>query len=142
LTGRFEKNHQKVKIVPYYKTLSYLNKQADAALLSKQEIGKHFEADYVINLEINSMRFYDEGSYKQLFRGNAEILVTVYDVHREPGEGPAYEDVYRIQYPSHGPLDASGSSVLQFRSAFMSRLARDLSRLFADYPTNEKFDMD
>jgi hypothetical protein len=137
---RFDANHEKIKIVPYHKVKSFVNADPDLNLTTKREIGKHFNADYVINLEINSMTFY-EGSYRQLFRGSTEIMVSVFDVKGEEGESPIYNDIYRTEYPTHGPIDAGSESVLSFRTLFMSRLARDLSRWFAAYPVDERLDM-
>jgi hypothetical protein len=137
---RFDANREKIKIVPYYKVKSFLNKDPDVTLSDKREIGRHFNADYVINLEINSMTFY-EGSYRQLFRGKTEIMVTVFDLKAEDGEGPVHNDIYRTEYPTQGPLDAGNESVLSFRTMFMARLARELSRWFAAYPVDERIDM-
>jgi hypothetical protein len=137
---RFEANREKVKIVPYNKVKSFVNKDQDINLTDKREIGKHFKADFVINLEINSMSFY-EGSYRQLFRGNTEIMVSVFDVNGDEGDGPVHNDIFRTVYPESGPLDAGSESVLSFRNMFMNRLGRELSRWFAAYPVDERIDM-
>jgi hypothetical protein len=137
---RFDANREKIKIIPYHKVKSFLNKDPDLNLTAKREIGKHFDADYVINLEINSMAFY-EGSFRQMFRGTTEIMVTVFDVKQDEGDPPIYNDIYRTQYPEHTPIDAGSESVLSFRSAFLNRLGRDLSRWFAAYPSDERIDM-
>src|SRR5713101_7968062 len=42
---RADANKEKLKIVPYYQVKSYLNKELDAHLASKRDIGKHFQAD-------------------------------------------------------------------------------------------------
>jgi len=142
LKRRAEDNRDKIKIVPYYQVKSYLNKELDAHVMDKREIGKHFKADYVINLEINNMSLF-EGSYRQLFRGTTEISMTVFNVNQPSGEGPIFEEVYHTEYPARGPLDAEGgNSVLQFRTLFLNRLAKDLSRRFEAYPHDEKFDFD
>ena len=43
--------------------------------------------DYVIDLEINAVTLYEQGSANTLFRGHAEISIDVVDVHK-PAEGP------------------------------------------------------
>jgi hypothetical protein len=142
LKKRADGNKEKVKIVPYYQVKSYLNKELDAHVVDKREVAKHFNADYVINLEINNMSLY-EGSYRQLFRGTTEISVTAFKVDQPSGEGPILEEVYQTEYPTSGPIDAGGgNSVLQFRTLFLSRLAKDLSRYFEAYPHDEKYDFD
>jgi len=141
LKGRFEKNKEKIKLIPYYKVKSYLNKDVDGVLVSRREVGKHFNADFVINLDITSMSFYEEGSYRQLFTGNTEIMVTVFDIHQDEGEGPIHEQVYRLRYPDSGPIMAGESSVLEFRSMFLAAVAGDMSKIFAPYDTDEKYQM-
>ena len=69
-------------------------------------------------------------------------MVTVVDVKADEGEGPLYNDIYHTEYPTQGPIDAGGNeSVLSFRTMFMSRLGRELSRWFAAYPVDERLDM-
>lgn len=141
LRKRYDDNRERIKIIPYYQVKSFVNKQGDSRLVSVYEVGSHFKADYVVNLEINSMSFYENG-YRQLFRGKADMSVTVFDMSKPQGEGPVFEEVYRTEYPASGPVDAGGSSVLQFRSMFLGRVSKDLSRWFAASPHDERFDFD
>lgn len=135
-------NKDKVKVIPYYEVKSYLNKQLDSHLVSKRDVGKHFDADYVINLEINKMSLY-EGSFRQLFRGTTEIAITVFKTNQADGEEPYFEGVYEREFPKRGPLDAGGGSgLLLFRNQFLNCLAKELSRYFEAYPDDEKFDID
>jgi hypothetical protein len=133
-------NKDKVKIIPYYEVKNYLNKQLDPHLVSKRDIGKHFNADYAVNLEINKMSLFEEGSYRQLYRGNTEIAITVFKMNQPEGEGPYYDGVYDRKYPKHGPDDTG--TLLQFRNKFLACLAKELSRYFEAYPDDEKFDID
>ena len=139
---QYEQNREKVKIVPYYKVKSYLNRDANGELIPKREIGKHFKADYVINLEINSMSFYLPGSRQQLYGGKAEVAITVFETKQPKGEGPIFEKVHHVEFPSTGPIDASGSSVALFREMFLDRIAKDLSKYFAAYPHDERYNFD
>jgi len=133
-------NKEKIKIIPYYEVKNYLNKQLDAHLVSKRDIGKHFGADYVINLEINNMSLFEKGSYRQLFRGNTEIAITVFKMSQPEGDTPLYDGVYTREFPKHGPDDTG--TVLQFRNKFLNCLAVELSRRFEAYPDDERFDID
>ena len=47
--------------------------------LSLEEIGKHFQADYVICLEIESASLYEMGSSNQLYRGRFQANMTGWD---------------------------------------------------------------
>ena len=142
LKKRYEENRDRIKIIPYYQVRSFINKNGDSRLVSPHEIGKHFNADYVINLEINGMSFYESGSSKQLFRGKTELSVTVFDMTRPREEGPMADEAYRTEYPSSGPIDAGNSSVIQFRGLFLTRVAKDLSRLFAAAQRDERGEFD
>jgi hypothetical protein len=135
---RFKDNREKIKIVPFGRVKAYLDKKSPSP--SEPEVGMHFKADFVIGLDVNTMGFY-EGSYRELFRGRTEIMISVFDVAQDAEEGPAYEAVYRTEYPPHGPIDAGGSSVIGFRTLFLDRIAKDMSRYFAAYSSAERLDM-
>jgi hypothetical protein len=137
IVARFAHNKRKVKIVPYYKVKSYLNKDGDG-LTAKLDVGKHFGADYVICLEINEMRLYPKNSPHQLFQGHTEMTVVVFDVNKE--SEPIFEDIYRTEFPTTGAEDAGGSSDAQLRTIFLMHVGKDLSKWFASYPTSDRFD--
>lgn len=142
LKKRYDDNRDRIKIIPHYQVRSFINKNGDSRLVSPYEVGKHFSADYVINLEINGMSFYEAGSSKQLFRGKTEISLGVFDMTKPREEGPVAEESYRTEYPSTGPIDAGNTSVIQFRNLFLTRIAKDLSRLFASSQRDERGDFD
>ncbi len=134
-------NKEKIKFVPLARVKSVLSQDTGDSL-SRQEIGKKLKADYVINLEITEVKLFEKGSFNQLFRGNTEINVTVIDVDKPRGEGTMLQEIYRCEYPgSKGPIDVSGSSIPQFRTMFLDKIARDLSRFFTAYPPDEHIDM-
>ncbi len=138
LKKRFDANKDKIKIVPLAKVRSFVNsKSIDGKLVDKHEVGKHFQAEYVIALEITKMGLYEFRS-PQLLRGNAEISWTVFDLKQPQDEAVMAEDIYRIEYPTRGPIDAGNSSVMQFRTMFLNRIGRDLSRIFAAHPSDER----
>jgi hypothetical protein len=142
LRKRCAENKEKIKIIPPSQARSLVNQNAGHAL-SLQEIGEKLKADIVVNLEINSISLYEKGSHSTLFRGNTEITVTVADTSKPKGENTVFQEVYRREYPgSRGPIDASGSSVLEFRTLFLNRIAGDLARMFTAFPPDERFLMD
>lgn len=133
-------NKEKIKIVPIARAKALVNENGDISL---HEIGNKLKADYVIGLEINSLSMYEKGSSRTLFRGNAEIAVTVVDISRPHGEATVLSEIYRREYPgARGPIDAAGSSEIDFRNLFVSKMARELSRWFTAYPSDERWDMD
>ncbi len=142
LRKRFQENKEKISFLPHARVKSYLNQHRDSGLLSAQEIGQHFKADYVINLEIEHLHLYERGSWNRLFRGNTEIAVKVFNVTQPRDEALIFEEIYHCEYPASNPIDANDTSVAQFRALFVNRLARDLARWFAAFPIDEKVDMD
>jgi hypothetical protein len=138
LKKRFEDNKEKVKIVPAARVKSYLNQNLGGRTLSPYDVGQHFKADLVVALEISSISLYEPGSSNTLFRGRSEMNVTVTDLSNPRGEGTVLDDVFRIEYPRTVGRDSSGSSPIVFRTAFLNRTARDLSRWFSAWPSEER----
>ena len=134
LKGRFDTNHNKVKLVPAAKVHSYLSQSARG--LDMHALGKHFHADFVIALEIHRMEFFEVRS-RDLFRGTASMTVTALDVRKPRGEATILEEEYRSEYPKDNPIPAEGRGPGQFRTLFINQLAVDLSRWFAATPAEE-----
>ncbi|HLN31464.1 MAG TPA: hypothetical protein VK395_27230 [Gemmataceae bacterium] len=133
LEAGFKKNKEKVKLVKISKIEKYKDDHPNWHAMDAQEIGKYFRADYVINLEVNSLTLYEPGSVNTLFRGRADITIDVVDVHK-PSEGPIYKDEYTVEYPkTKGPISADSSNVNQFRQLFLKRVAKELSWRFTSH---------
>jgi hypothetical protein len=138
---RFAANKDKVIVIAPSKVRSYLNNHLGEAVADK-EIGAHFKADYVVNLEIQTLSLYVPGSAKTLFRGDTSVAVAVTDVKAPADEARIFNEAYGAQYPSSGPKDAQGASPLQFRTMFVNKMGKDLSRWFASYPKETGKEMD
>jgi hypothetical protein len=138
----FKANKEKVTIVPTSHVEKYKDEHPNWRSSDPEEIGKHFNADYVINLEINSITLYEPGSSNTLYRGRASISVDVVDVHA-PSEGPKFRHEYTCEYPrARGPIPAGESNPAQFRQAFLTVVARELSWLFTSHPVDDDFKCD
>jgi hypothetical protein len=138
----FKNNKEKVKVVPISQVEKYKDEHPGWHSGNSEEIGKHFHADYVINLEINSITLYEPGSSNTLYRGRASISVDVVNVH-EPSEGPKYQHEYRCEYPrARGPIPAGDSDPAQFRQRFLAVVARELSWLFTAHLVDDDFKVD
>ncbi len=134
---------EKMKFIPTAKVHTLMNQSAGSNTLSPREIGQKLKADFVINLEINSISLYEKGSFNQLFRGKTEIAITCVDVHKPQGEGTMLQEIYPREYPgARGPIDAGNSSVLEFRTQFLNVIAQGLARFFIAYSPDENRRMD
>ncbi len=131
-----EYNKEKVAIVPAAKVERFKQDHPGWHTMDKADIGKHFDADYVIHLEINSLTLYKKGSGNSLFRGLADISVTVVDV-KSPEDGRGDSTAFRCEYPSEakGGIDVSDTNPLQFRQMFLTYLAKKLAWQFTSHPT-------
>jgi hypothetical protein len=138
LDERFKEHKDKVKIVPFTKVAAYRNKHPDWLTQSKRDIGKYFEADFVLYLELGPMAMYEKGSNGLLYRGSVEINMTLVDVNQDEGEGTKFQDIYSCMYPTHGPEDATAMSPARFQANFMEHVAKDLLIQFAPHETRDK----
>lgn len=135
----FHNNKERVSVVNTSLVEKYKNDHPNWRRQSPAEIGRHFGADLVIDLEINELSLYEPGSGNQLYRGKGEISIQVVDVNR-PDEPPIYEETYTPLYPkTRGPIAVSDASPAQFRQAFFNQMARELSWRFTAHPTSDDF---
>ena len=132
-----KRNKENVIVASNTKVQQFQDKYPMWQSLSLEELGKRLEADYVIDLEINELSLFDTRSQDTLL-GKATISVTVVDVHRGD-EGPVFHDVYVTEYPRSGSKAVMDTNLLQFRRAFLTRVAKDLSWLFTAHPASEDY---
>lgn len=138
----FKYNKEKVTIVSPKKVEEFKNETPRWHTLGLEEVGQKFDADFVIYLEINKISLYEKGMGHQLYRGRAEITVTVVDTSK-PGETPTTKE-FSCVYPSEarGPIaGGEGNNAREFRQAFLNHAAKRLSWFFTSHPTNDEFDL-
>jgi hypothetical protein len=136
LQESFKKNKENVTIVSATRVEKYKDDHPDWQSESPAAIGKHFHADKVIELDIESLTLYKEGSSKTIFQGHAKIAVSVIDVHH-PGDDPIFKHPFRAEYPKDRPIFSLDSDPEQFRYQFMTTIARELSWYFDKHPMED-----
>jgi hypothetical protein len=137
----FKENKEKVTVVPTSRVEKFKDENPTWKAMSPKEIGAHFKADYVIDLEIHAISLYEQGSDNMLYMGRASVAVDVVDVHK-PAEGFVYQTEYTIEYPRRGPLPASSNNPAQFRQRLLTRIAKELAWLFTEHPAEDEHRMD
>jgi hypothetical protein len=138
----FKDNKEKVTLVSPSKVEKFKDDHPNWETMNLEEIARHFEADYVINLEVESLSLYEKGSGNQLYLGRAAIGVSVVDMN-QPGEGAIFQKMYTCQYPEvRGPIPVSDKPVQQFRLEFLMYIAKHLSWYFTAHPISEDFARD
>jgi hypothetical protein len=100
------------------------------------DIGKHFGADYAIDMEILSLSLYEPGSARRLLRGRGSIALQVYDLSKRDRTA-AMEQEYPILYPNGYEVDAGDQPLSAFRSKLIKRVAEDLAMKFVPRSTGQ-----
>jgi hypothetical protein len=122
-------SNNKVKVMDPDAVNAWLDEHADWD--TPEEIGKDFEADFVIFIEINEFGLYEQGS-SQLYRGHSECVITVYQM--EDGEGhEIYTKEYVSKFPLLEPVATSDQSYYDFKRLYMSRLSEEIGRHFYEH---------
>jgi len=136
-------NKERVKIVPVHKVQKFKGDHPGWKSMGVAEIGRYFEADYVLDMEIVSLSLYEPGSHKTLYKGYCKVDVAALDMSK-PHEGPAWHQRLSVQYPtSRGPIPvADDNNTENFRDMFISRIATDLCWKFTSHLSNETYRCD
>lgn len=132
----------KVEIVPQRQVEEYKNTHPNWKGQEQTEIGKKFNADYVIYLEIHSLSMKKPKDI-DLLNGNANITIHLTDV-KNPDDSPMHEP-FNFKYPpdERGGVAIDGDThPTQFRQDFLDRVARRLVHYFAKYPRSEQTRME
>ena len=143
LEERCKANKEKVKVVPIHKVEKFKSDHPGWKTMNAPDIGRYFEADYVIDIEIVGLSLYEPGSHKTLYKGNGKIDVSVFDM-RKPQEGRVWNESMTIEYPrTRGPLPvADDNNTEKFRSSFVNRIATDLSWKFTSHVAADEYQCD
>lgn len=137
IRSRCQENKFKVKIVPDVKVRSYVMKEKAEGDLSPTGVGRHFKADFVVDVAIQSCEIYEKMMLPPHYNGKATIALKIYKV--KDGEQPVFTKSYNGAYPGDRgvPKEAISMPVAQFRGYFMNLLARDISKTFIAFPQQE-----
>jgi hypothetical protein len=82
LNDAFKKNKEKVMLVPVSLVERYKDEHPNWRSTPPDEIGKYFNADKVVSLEVDSLSLYEKGSSNMLYHGVAEVSISVVDMSR------------------------------------------------------------
>jgi hypothetical protein len=143
LQDRCQVNREKVKVVPIHKVEKFKSDHPGWKSMGAAEIGRQFEADYVVDIELVRFGLYEPGSHRQLYRGNCKIDVAVLDV-RKTQDGPVLKKSIGVEYPkSSGPQPAmDDNNIDRFRDKYVTRIASEICWLFTTHPFSEECQCD
>jgi hypothetical protein len=95
------------------------------------EIGKAFDADYVIEIELESFSLYEEGNTTSLYRGKTVGFVHVSDMNND-GERIFSKDL-DFAFPTRVPRSAYDQSLVSFKREYLSRLSEKIGFMFYEH---------
>jgi len=131
-----KENSEKVTVIPPRKVEVYKNQHPDWASLDPEQIGRYFEADYVINVEIDRLSLYEPQTHETLLRGRGQFLVKLVDV-KHPDESPSPKR-FTDTYPNEARfVDGSDMDRFGFRDVFLDHAAKHMAFLFVDHPRRD-----
>lgn len=137
LQESYKRNKQKVTLVPAGQVKKYKDNHPNW-YLDLNQVGKHFDADYVIYLQIESLSLYEQGSANQLYRGRSDIQVSLLDMH-DP-DGYQVNSHFRSEYPRTNPVSVDDRNGREFLQSFLQDVARHLSWYFSPHPVEQEYD--
>jgi hypothetical protein len=138
----YKENQEKVVVVPPRKVEEYKSTHAGWRNdFDPVQLGRHFAADYVIVVDIHALSLYEEGSSNTVYRGKAQLTLTLVDADH-PDESPERREL-SYNYPSDArPVLADADTPpLQFRTQFLGYIAKRLAWQFAAHPQQEIHDV-
>ena len=90
------------------------------------EWGRKLGVDFVLDIRLEKMSLYQPGSLNQLYEGQADVNVDVYDVDAGAGE-PKYSYVLPFTYPRTHPVIVDSMPQNRFKQDFLEHLAAEIS---------------
>ncbi|HEY7329745.1 MAG TPA: hypothetical protein VH592_19075 [Gemmataceae bacterium] len=135
-----EENKEKVVVVKPNLVEQYKSRHPNWQTLELATVGHDFNADYVINLEIDKLSLYEPNANQQLYRGQTDILVTVVDVnHPDDPWSKEFNDRYPTE--ARGDMTPFEISPAVFRDNFLEHVAKKLAFYFVDHKRRTKMVM-
>lgn len=101
---------------------------------SPEEVGSHFDATFVVYVDVGHFSLYEEDSSAALFRGRCEAIVSVYemDAGRTSGSRIFSRDLTSV-FPLQIPRSATEVSYETFSNEYFWRLGDEIGRMFYPY---------
>lgn len=141
LERRCIENKEKVLVLKSKPIEDFKKENPNWRSMKPYDIGKRFNADYVIDIEVLSISIFEPNSHRQLMRGRAQVAVAAFDMSK-PLPDPIYNTEFNELYP--GPAEVSVNDVpySTFRQNFVKHLAAKLVIKFSAHSSRDKVNLD
>lgn len=111
--------------------------KSPAAQLDPYAVGKKFDADYVIYLEVLQFQLRDAAA-PQFLRGRIEASVSVHDVRGEASTQRRFDLVTaKCEYPDEAPIALTATNAPLVREATYRKFAETVARKFYEHTIKE-----
>jgi hypothetical protein len=128
-----------IQVIKASKVAKWQDEHHDWTSMDPAEIGKALKADYVIYVEVGKLTMYEDGPSQILYRGHADVTLSVVRVENEEVVLPS--ETVSIYYPKDRPIPVSGDiPPTKFRREFIRRMAERLSWYFLPHESGEEFE--
>jgi hypothetical protein len=132
-------NEENVKVVSPAKVEEFKNEHPGWRTMDTDEIARRFAADYVINVEVEKLSMYQPGTNNLLYRGDAQLSVTLVDAANPtvPEEAPV-----QVIYPDEsrgGAIPIDDEPPQKFKNDFFEKIATQVAWQFTAHPTSDSY---
>lgn len=101
------------------------------------EVGEALDAEMMVGIDLTKFNIY---AGPTLYQGTAEMSLTVYDMKNDGKV--VYTRMLQVTFPPRTPMPREQMSAPAFRREFVSKLAREVGKLFYDYDSFEDYAID
>lgn len=126
-----EKNNRKLRVISPTQVDKFKMTNPQWKQMGAGEIGHKLGADFVLEVWLDKMRFYQPQSQNSIYEGKAEASVSIYVVGETGGE---MKDRYThaFSYPKGLVRDASAVPESEFKKQYLDALTVELARYHVD----------
>jgi beta-lactamase regulating signal transducer with metallopeptidase domain len=101
-----------------------------------EEIGQAAQATHVILLDVHKYNLFEENTH-ELYKGRAEVLVSVFEMQKDGTTEKVYTKEITCQYPLETPRETSEISYDRFRREYLARLSEEIGCLFYSHANGD-----
>ncbi len=131
----------KKEVVLASKVQQFQNEHPDWVKWEKGEIGRALKVDYLVYVDIQSLSLYEEASHRTLYKGHAELTVSVVRILPDSQETVFNGKFIVVDYPTKlRSVPTSDITLPRFREGFIEAISKQVSWLFTPHETGDTFD--
>lgn len=138
-----KKNEENVKVRHPRFVEEMKNNHPEWKQLSPEELRKLLKVDYLVYLEIRKLDLYETRSSGTLFRGRAEIRVSlISDAGDDEFESTESRELSLV-VPKSGPIPRDlDTTVVRFRERLFNEIGQEIAWHFTKHPKSKEFARD